>query len=353
MSQTAAASSSQNSVENAIQGSLSCSWCRALNRGDAKTCVSCGAPVLAPARTNQKTFANVLAPGTRLRAGDYEIQDVIGQGSGGIIYRAFNHRLHRLVAIKECFPDSCERDGRQLLADKNATEFARSKAAFLEEARALARFDQAAIVSVFAVWEENGSAYMEMELLHGPTLAQILERFHHFRADDALRIFAPLLQALQQLHDQDWLHLAINPHHIVLCHAAFDAKDAANCVRQARAVLIDFGAARQIRTQAAQEAEPRVVPGYTPLEQYTRSAQCGVYTDIYALCATLYHTLSGQVPPPADERANGRELIPLRQLAPAVPASTCAAIESGLKIEIVQRPQACAHSAKFDVYANG
>ena len=327
------------------QNSVPCSWCRAANAADAKNCASCGAPLHKTERASV-SFARALPVGTRLRGGDYEIQDVIGQGRFGITYRALNQRLNRLVAVKEWFPTACERasserDGLQVLAgpDWSAAEFAASKTAFLDEARVLARFDHPALVSVFAAWEENAGAYMEMELLHGPTLAQVLERFHHLKADDALRLFAPVLDALEQLHAQNWLHRDFNPHNIVLGNAQFEATDAANCVRAARAVVIDFGAARQIVPDVVQEFAVAVTPGYSPLEQYAVRARRGAYCDIYALCATLYHALSGQIPPPAPERASGAELIPLRDLAPSVPEALCGAIANGLEIEIARRPQ--------------
>ena len=328
-------------IASEIQDSIQCSWCRAFNRAHDKTCASCGAPLQTNTAQNRVSFARALPSGTRLRGGDYEIQDVIGQGNFGITYRALNHRLNRVVAIKEWFPATCERNALQVLAgpNLNADEFNKSKAAFLDEARVLARFDHTALVSVFAAWEENASAYMEMELLHGPTLAQVLKRFHHLKTEDALRLFAPLLEALQQLHEEHWLHRDLNPHNIVLCNAAFEAKDAATCVQNARAVLIDFGAARQITPDTSQDFSVLVTPGYTPLEQYARRARRGAYSDIYALCATLYHALSGQIPPPAADRATGSALVPLRELAPAVPEPLCRAIESGLEIEIARRPQ--------------
>ncbi len=319
---------------------IPCSWCRASLRADAKTCASCGAPVSPPPQ-NLVTFARALPPGTLLRGGDYTIQNVIAQGRFGITYRALNHRLNRAVAIKEWFPSTCERDGVQVLAGPNLgeREFEKGRAAFLAEARGLAQFEHPAIVSLFAVWEENRSAYMEMELLHGPTLAQVLARFHHLKTEDALRLFAPLLEALQQLHAQNWLHRDFNPHNIVLRDAAFEAKDATNCVQQSRAVLIDFGASRQIAPDISQEFSVLVTPGYAPLEQYARRARRGAYSDIYALCATLYHALSGQIPPAAADRATGAKLVPLRDLAPAVPEMLCRAIESGLQTEIANRPQ--------------
>jgi serine/threonine protein kinase len=109
-----------------------------------------------------------------------------------------------------------------------------------------------------------------------------------------------------------------------------------------RAVLLDFGAAKKLAANTSQAFSVIVTPGYAPLEQYATRARRGAFTDVYALCATLYHALSGQTPPSASDRAIQDDLIPLRELRPEVPLVTARAIEAGLRTEIARRPQSIA-----------
>ena len=321
---------------------LTCSWCDAPNAPGATTCASCGAPLREEgARLVMESVARALPPDTVLRDGDYKILAILGQGGFGITYRALNSRLGREVAIKEFFPSSCDREGLLVSPSGGTTaiDYENGKAAFLSEARVLARFDHPAIVRVFGAWEENRSAYMEMELLRGQTLAHVLDQYRRLSPNDVLRLFNPILDALQVLHNEGYLHRDIKPQNLMLCGVAQGATDAEHCVRHARAVLLDFGAAHHVGSGASQALSVVVTPGYAPLEQYAVRARRGAFTDIYALCATLYHALSGQAPPPASDRAIGQALTPLEDLVSGLPKEWYAAIAAGLQTEIAKRPQ--------------
>ncbi len=321
---------------------LTCSWCDAPNAAGATTCTSCGAPLREEgARLVMESVARALPPDTMLRDGDYKILAILGQGGFGITYRALNSRLGREVAIKEFFPSSCDREGLLVSPSGGTTaiDYENGKAAFLAEARVLARFDHPAIVRVFGAWEENRSAYMEMELLRGQTLAHVLDQYRRLNPNDVLRLFNPILDALQVLHNEGYLHRDIKPQNLMLCGVAQGATDAESCVRHARAVLLDFGAAHHVGSGASQALSVVVTPGYAPLEQYAQRARRGAFTDIYALCATLYHALSGQTPPPASDRAIGQALTPLEDLVSGLPREWYAAIAAGLQTEIAKRPQ--------------
>jgi len=327
-----------------------CLLCGASNSPTASFCQTCGSP-LAPAAPlfaddsgDITGFARALPSHTSLRNGDYRILGVLGQGGFGITYRASNQRLEREVAIKEFFPATCERVGRSVSASGGLSpgDFDSLRAAFLEEARILARFELPAVVRVMGAWEENASAYMEMEILRGPTLAQVLEERGRLPVEATLRLFEPVLDALEAVHNAGWLHRDIKPHNIIFePHVASPTSvdprhlDLGAC----RAVLLDFGAAKKVAANVSQSFSVIVTPGYAPLEQYATRAKRGPFTDVYALCATLYHALSGQTPPSASDRALHDDLIPLRELRPEVPFTIARAIEEGLQTAIVRRPQ--------------
>ncbi len=327
-----------------------CLLCGASNPPSASSCRSCGSP-LAPASPlladdsgELAGFARALPSRTSLRNGDYCILGVLGQGGFGITYRASNQRLEREVAIKEFFPATCERVGRSVSASGGLTpaDFDSLRAAFLEEARILARFELPAVVRVMGAWEENASAYMEMEILRGPTLAQVLDERGKLPVEATLRLFEPVLDALEAVHNAGWLHRDIKPHNIIFePHVAgpSSADPRHLDLNACRAVLLDFGAAKKVAANVSQSFSVIVTPGYAPLEQYATRAKRGAFTDVYALCATLYHALSGQTPPSASDRALHDDLIPLRELRPEVPPTIARAIEEGLQTAIARRPQ--------------
>jgi serine/threonine protein kinase len=106
-----------------------------------------------------------------------------------------------------------------------------------------------------------------------------------------------------------------------------------------RAVLIDFGAARDFAVGRTQQHSVVLTPGFAPLEQYARSARRGPFTDLYSLGGTLYYALTGSEPTPATERAGGAEMPPLpkglRGRAPAL----ASAVEAALALRVEERPQ--------------
>jgi serine/threonine protein kinase len=210
----------------------------------------------------------------------------------------------------------------------SAESFEESRAKFSDDARVLARFRHPGIVEVYAVWEGNNTVYLAMELLQGRTFAQILsERGRPLDEVEVLSAVRQASEALREVHAAGLLHRDLKPDNLMQTD-------------DGRVVLIDFGAAKELSNGPRTQAHSVVVtPGYAPLEQYAQRARRGAYTDIYALCATLYHLLTNQIPPAASDRAVGVELTPIRALNSRVSEKLAAAIESGLEIEIAKRPQ--------------
>ncbi|MGC3984020.1 MAG: protein kinase [Pseudorhodoferax sp.] len=114
-----------------------------------------------------------LPPGTRL--GEFELHGLLGAGGFGMVYRAYDHSLHRTVAIKEYLPGGlADRMGQTvtLRTGADARRFADGLRSFMNEARLLAQFDHPALVKVLRVWEQNRTAYMAMPLYQGVTLKE-------------------------------------------------------------------------------------------------------------------------------------------------------------------------------------
>jgi serine/threonine protein kinase len=125
--------------------------------------------------------SNALPVGTRVL--EFEITRVIGEGGFSVVYLAFDHTLHRSIALKEYIPSAlASRRGDNTVAVRSAQHqetFEAGLRSFINEARLLAQFDHAALVKVYRFWEANGTAYMAMPYYGGRTLRDIL------RADPA------------------------------------------------------------------------------------------------------------------------------------------------------------------------
>lgn len=248
-----------------------------------------------------------LSIGTRL--GEFEIRGLVGVGGFGIVYRAFDHDLEREVAIKEYMPGllASRTVGGQVQARgrTHAETFEAGRRSFMLEAKMLARFDHPALVKVFRFWEGNGTAYMVMPLYTGQTLAQALKQLPGPPTETWLMgVLVPLLGALEALHSQQIFHRDVAPDNILL-------------LRNGRPVLLDFGAARQVISDRTQTLTAILKPNYAPIEQYAEvpNLRQGPWTDLYALGAVVYASLTGKPPPPAAARTVQDDLVPLVDVA--------------------------------------
>ena len=233
---------------------------------------------------------NALPAGTRLH--EFEIRSVIGEGGFSLVYVAFDHTLHRTVALKEYIPRALagrHQDNTVVVhSARLQPTFEAGMRSFINEARLLAQFDHPALVKVYRFWEGNATAYMAMPLYEGRTLKQVL------KADPAQatqawlkKVLAPVQDALALLHAERCYHRDISPDNIQLL-----ANDAP--------VLLDFGAARRTISDRTQAFTAILKPSYAPLEQYAEDAEMkqGPWTDVYALAAVMYTAIM-QKPPPA------------------------------------------------------
>jgi len=296
-----------------------CPSCGMNNPEGAIQCRRCGTPL-----------ASIHLPvGAKLKGGAYTVGKVLGQGGFGITYMGSDTRLRRPVAIKEFFMQGCIRRNTLVLPSTSISpeDFEAMKQRFLQEARILARFDHPNIVKVYDVFEENNTVYIIMQFLRGKPLSKILEeRGRPLEEREAIGYVLQVCDALEVVHQAGLLHRDIKPDNIFVCD-------------DGRAVLIDFGAAREFAARKTRRHTVILTPGYAPLEQYAEMAQRGPYTDIYALSATLYHLLTGEVPVPAPDRRMGEPLQDVRQLNPRVSPSVARAIMRGLEMNVEQRPQ--------------
>jgi serine/threonine protein kinase len=309
----------------AVTTTTTCPICGAGNLPTAAACSTCGASL---GSDPSSAFSGALPPGTKLQGGMYSVGKVLGQGGFGITYLGGDIRSRRPVAIKELFPYGSTRRGTNVhpFGGLPAAEYASTRARFLDEARILARFDHPGIVDVYGTFEENNTAYMVMELLRGKTLGQMIEERGPLPEAEAIGYIRRVGEALIVVHEASLLHRDLKPDNIML-------------TGDGEVVLIDFGTARAFAAGKTGRMTTMVTPGYAPLEQYGQSVRFGPFTDVYALAATLYHVLTGQMPASATDRASGVELMPPRTLNPEVSKVTSDAILWAMSMRVDQRPQ--------------
>jgi serine/threonine protein kinase len=265
--------------------------------------------------------------GTKLK-GRYSVGKVLGQGGFGITYMGGDITLSRPVAIKELFPEGCIRNQTTVQPTRPdiQNEFAHIKQRFMEEARLLANLNHPGIVKVYDFFEENNTAYMIMELLKGKSLRQLIEEKGKIDEKEAVDYIKKVCEALSVVHKNGYLHRDIKPDNIFI-------------TEDGRAVLIDFGSAREFIAGRTKTHTVILTPGYAPFEQYSLLAERGPYTDIYALSATLYHMLTGEVPLDAPARQAGMKLRSPREINPKVSQTVSDAVMAGLEMDYKKRPQ--------------
>jgi serine/threonine protein kinase len=300
-----------------------CPFCGA-EVGNAITCPQCGATVATPSISVSLS----LPLGTKLFGGKYSVGKVLGQGGFGITYMGADNLLSRPVAIKELFPEGCQRNGTTVQPTRiTPSDFASMKQRFLDEARLLASLNHPGIVKVYDFFEENNTAYMVMEYLRGKSLAKLVEeRGGALSEKEAVGYILKVCEALDVVHKAGYLHRDIKPENIIVCG-------------DGRVVLVDFGAARAYMAGKTGRMTVILTPGFAPYEQYATMARFGPTLDIYALGATLYYLLTGEVPISAPDRAIGVELRSVREINGRVSRQVEEAVMKAMAMRVEERPQ--------------
>jgi eukaryotic-like serine/threonine-protein kinase len=228
--------------------------------------------------------------------GDFRILRRLGEGGMGAVYLGYHEVDGRQVAIK-------------VLADGLATSRA-SVDRFYREARTGALLEHPGIVRGITAGQDRtaGKHYIVLEFVDGTSAQVLLDRFGRLGAGDATRIILEIAQALDYLHARDFVHRDIKPDNILITRAG-------------QAKLADLGLAKRIGETSHLTAlhQGFGTPYYMPVEQALNARRVDGRSDIYALGATLYHLVTGQVPFPGDDQA---EIVERKRIGVFPPAST-------------------------------
>lgn len=266
----------------------------------------------------------------------YRIVKKISSGGFSLVYLA-RDEFDRDVAIKEYLPSSLAlRKAGALsptVAEENLPTFRIGLKCFFEEGRALARILHPNVVRVVNFFRANDTCYMVMEYEQGCSLQEQILKHREGSRRKVLgerfirQVFNQVMNGLREVHTNKLLHLDIKPANIYL---RLDASP----------LLLDFGAARQTLQADTGKLYPMYTPGFAPPELYEKLGELGPWTDIYSIGASMYASMSGHAPQPADGRLLADKMGQrYRDLADRYSAELIGLVEWCLRLDPLARPQ--------------
>lgn len=275
-----------------------------------------------------------LSPDTPL--GGYRVIRRLAAGGFGVVYLAIDGDGQK-VAIKEYLPSSLATRAPGELTPKAPPEklslYRLGLKSFFEEGRALAQISHPSVVSVLNFFRENETVYMVMNYLEGASLqdfivtARDLKREKVFRESTIRSLFDEILRGLRIVHQHKMLHLDIKPANIFVTD-------------DNRAVLIDFGAAREVLSKEGNFIRPMYTPGFAAPEMYRRDSSMGPWTDIYAIGACMYACMQGFPPTEAPQRQDKDRLtLALGKLRGVYSDNLIEVVEWCMALDPLSRPQ--------------
>jgi len=206
-----------------------------------------------------------------LRFGKYEVTEVLGKGAMGVVYKAFDPNIRRLVAIKTI--------RKEIIDDDRAGTLV---ARFKNEAQAAGRLSHPGIVAVYEYGEDEDVAYIAMEYVQSNPLREYFNRGTRFEERDAVSVMAQLLDALEYAHEQGVWHRDVKPANILI-------------MTNGRLKVADFGIARIDTSNLTQTGAVMGTPGYMAPEQYAGQS-VDWRADIFSSGVVLYQLLTGARP---------------------------------------------------------
>lgn len=253
------------------------------------------------------------------RLGPYEILGEVGRGNMGVIYKAWEERLSRYVALKFLRPED------------ETTEEDRER--FRREARAVARLKHENIVKVHAIEERSGSIFLAMDFVEGVSMEQLASR-GALNRERAVKAGVAVAKALHYAHSEGIVHRDVKPQNIMIDN-------------RGKPYLVDFGIAKDRREEHSLTTEEEVLgslaymaPEYVIKGKEALDHRC----DVYGLGVVLYEVLSGGYLPygdPADPKMIKRlfkeQPVPIEEVAPEVPEDLANVVMRAIERDVESR----------------
>jgi serine/threonine protein kinase len=268
--------------------------------------------------------------------GAYRIVRKLAAGGFGVVYLALDGQGQQ-VAIKEYLPSSLVtrevgEQAPQVPSDMQSL-YRLGLKSFFEEGRSLAQIAHPSVVRVIDFFPENDTVYMVMNYLEGASLqdfiltARQLKKPKVFRESTIRSLTEEILRGLRIVHQHRMLHLDIKPANILITD-------------DNRAVLIDFGAAREVLTKEGNFTRPMYTPGFAAPEMYQRDGLMGPWTDLYAMGACIYSCMHGFPPSEASLRVtDDRVAITMARLRGTYSDNLIEVVSWCMALDPLARPQ--------------
>ncbi|MCD7796880.1 MAG: serine/threonine protein kinase [Clostridiales bacterium] len=295
----------------------------------SSVCPNCGYD---QSNTNMNFDRSAIAPMNILK-GRYLLGRILGRGRFGITYIAKDLFNNETVAIKEYMPESYAQRADNLsvnpISEETEYAFEYCKRNFREEIDTLYKLkDNTFVVDVRDYFGENNTEYLVMEYIDGVTIKTFTNsKSDRLSCSVALLIIMTIGSALMEVHKKGFIHRDISLENIMMA-------------TNSSIKLIDFGASTNYLEKNTMSNESIFLkPGFTPPEQYDINSSQGSWTDIYALGATFYASVTDQPLVPADKREKNDTLTPLKYLNCGIPDLVSDSIEVAMRLDCRYRYQ--------------
>jgi serine/threonine protein kinase len=293
---------------------MECPKCQAEILDDSRFCSKCGTPIHPSDEVFLSHTQTILRPMEELRPGiiladKYKVNNVVGRGGMGIVYKAEDTKLKRSVALKFLPPE--------LTKDTEAKE------RFLLEAQAAAALSHPNICTIYEITEEEGKPFIAMEYIKGQSLKEKREN-RSLEVEEALNIAIQVAEGLDEAHKKGIIHRDIKSANIMVSD-------------KGQAKIMDFGLAKvKGGTLLTREGTTLGTVAYMSPEQ-ARSEEADHRTDIWSLGVVLYEMIGGRLPFKGDKEASMMYSIvhgtpiPLKELKSSIPSEIQQIINRALK----------------------
>jgi serine/threonine-protein kinase len=280
-------------------------------------------------RARQPSVLDEAAPEELTRIGRYEILQVLGRGSMGLVYKALDPKINRLLAIKTIrFSDEFDEDVIQEIKER-----------FFREAEIAGQLSHPSIVTLHDMGEDQDLTFMAMEYLEGENLEKFISKKNLLPLRKVLSVVASVADALEFAHRADVIHRDIKPANIML-------------LKTGGVKVTDFGIAKAISSSRTRTGVILGTPNYMSPEQIM-GQKIDPRSDIFSLGVVFYQLLVGELPFQGDNLSSLLYQItqvkhpPLRSFNPRIPVACEQIIDKALAKNLDERFQTAGQLAKL------